>query len=271
MALNSRNNDKKLPIGVFDSGIGGLTVLKRLIEMFPHEDFVYVGDTINLPYGTKSKEELKKIVSNVSSYLYNYPVKAIVIACNTATANSHHLKDEIDIPVIGVIEPTAKYALNISNNILVCATNVTIDSNEYQNYIMPNIKDNNSHQYFLKCSDFVDAIENNVINTKESFALVNDKFKDIKGEKVDVIVCGCTHFGLYEKEFKSIFPDAEILECAYPTGMKLKEELEKRNLLNDKKEAGKVSISLTKMQDNFYDKTKWFTHPYDGVNIIKIR
>ncbi len=269
MIKNTIHNNKKLPIGVFDSGIGGLTVLYRLIEMFPNEDFVYVGDTINLPYGTKSKEELKKIVSKVSGYLYNLPVKAIVIACNTATANSHHLKDELDIPVIGVIEPTAKRALTISENILVCATNVTIDSNEYQNYILPNIKDKNSHQYFLKCSDFVDAIESNIINTKESFDLVNKKFNDIKDENIGVIVCGCTHFGLYEKEFKNVFPNAKILECAYPTGEKLKEELEKRNLLNDKKEKGKIEINLTKMQDNFYDKTKWFDYPYDGVKIIK--
>ena len=85
--------DKNLPIGVFDSGIGGLTVLYKLIEMFPNEDFIYVGDTINLPYGTKSSEQLKKIISGVAGYLNNLPVKSIVIACNTATTNRHHLKD----------------------------------------------------------------------------------------------------------------------------------------------------------------------------------
>ena len=200
--------DKNLPIGVFDSGIGGLTVLNRLIEMFPHEDFVYVGDTLNLPYGVKSKEELKKIVSRVSKYLYDLPVKAIVIACNTATTNSGHLKDEIDIPVIGVIEPTAKKALEISNNILVCATNVTIDSHAYQDIIDKNVSDASSKQFYLKCSDFVDAIESNIIDTKESYDLVEKKFNDIKDENIGVIVCGCTHFGLYEKEFKSIFPNA---------------------------------------------------------------
>ena len=269
MTKSQNHNDKNLPIGVFDSGIGGLTVLNRLIEMFPNEDFVYVGDTLNLPYGVKPKEELKKIVSRVSRYLYDLPVKAIVIACNTATTNSGHLKDEIDIPVIGVIEPTAKCALSISENILVCATNVTIDSHAYEDIINANVKDKNAHQYYLKCSDFVDAIENNVINTKESFKLVEDKFKDIKDKDIDVIVCGCTHFGLYEKEFLSVFPKAKILECAYPTGKRLREVLKERNLLQDQNKKGKVIINLTKMQDNFYDKTKWFKHPYDGVNIIK--
>ena len=96
------------PIGVFDSGIGGVTVLQDLVDKFPNEDFIYVGDTLNLPYGTKTPEKLKKLVSNVSEYLVSRDVKAIVIACNTATANSYHLKDEIDVPVIGVIEPTSK-------------------------------------------------------------------------------------------------------------------------------------------------------------------
>lgn len=269
---NINRNDKNLPIGVFDSGIGGLTVLYRLIEMFPNEDFVYVGDTLNLPYGTKTKEELKKLVSNVANYLYDLPVKAIVIACNTATTNSHHLKDTIDIPIIGVINPTAEAALKISNNILVCATNVTIDSNAYQDAINPNIKDKNSKQFYLKCSDFVDAIESNIIDTKESYKLVSDKLEPIKNEDVDVIVCGCTHFGLYEKEFKNVFPKAKVLECAYPTGEKLKEELQKRNLLcDDLNKKGHVTINVTKIQDNFKDKTKWFDYPYDGVYQIDVR
>lgn len=262
--------NKNLPIGVFDSGIGGLTVLYRLIQMFPNEDFVYVGDTLNLPYGTKSKEQLKKLVSNVSNYLYNLPVKSIVIACNTATTNSKHLKNTIDIPIIGVIEPTAKYALNISENILVLATNVTIDSNEYQTIINQNKKDPNSKQFYLKCSDFVDAIENNEINTPYSYKLVADKLKDLKNEKIDVIICGCTHFGLYEKELKSVFPNATILECAVPTGLELKNQLEEKNLLSTSNKKGETIINVTKTQDNFKDKTKWFDLPYQGVFEIKI-
>lgn len=261
---------KNLPIGVFDSGIGGLTVLYRLIEMFPNEDFVYVGDTLNLPYGTKTKEQLRKLVSNVSNYLNELPVKSIVIACNTATTNSGHLKETLDLPIIGVIEPTANYALNISENILVLATNVTIDSNAYQDIINANKKDPNSKQFYLKCSDFVDAIESNEINTPYSYKLVQDKLEAVKNEKIDVIICGCTHFGLYEKELKSVFPNAVVLECALPTGLELKKQLENNDLLNDKKEKGKTTINVTKLQDNFEAKTKWFDHPYDGVNQIKV-
>ena len=262
--------NKNLPIGVFDSGIGGLTVLYRLIEMFPNEDFVYVGDTLNLPYGTKTKEQLKVLVSNVSNYLNSLPVKSIVIACNTATTNSGHLKETLDLPIIGVIEPTANYALSISENILVLATNVTIDSNAYQDIINKNKKDPNSKQFYLKCSDFVDAIENNEKNTTYSYKLVQDKLKTVKNENIDVIICGCTHFGLYEKELKSVFPNATILECAVPTGLELKKQLETLDLLTDSKNKGTTTINVTKLQDNFRDKTKWFDHPYNGVYEIKV-
>lgn len=263
--------NKKSPIGVFDSGIGGLTVLYRLIEMYPKEDFVFVGDTLNLPYGTKSCETLRNLVSNVSNYLERIPCKGIVIACNTATANSHHLKETIDLPIVGVIEPTAKAALKISENILVLATNVTIDSGEYKKIIDENKKDPNSKQYYLKCSEFVDAIEANDIDTPHSYKLVQEKLEPVKNEKVDVIILGCTHFGLYSKEIKKVFPNATLLECAYPTGEELGRRLQELDLLRDDEHVGKTIINVTKMQDNFYQKTKWFDHPYDGCYEIKLK
>lgn len=262
---------RNLPIGVFDSGIGGLTVLYRLVEMMPNEDYVFVGDTLNLPYGTKTKEQLKTLVSDVSNYLANVPVKAIVIACNTATANSHHLKDEIDIPVIGVIEPTAKRALEISENILVLATNVTIDSGEYKYYLDKYKKDPNSKQYYCKCSEFVTAIEANDIKTPHSFELVRNTLAPYLDKKIDCIIMGCTHFGLYEEEIKACFPNAKQLECAYPTGEELRRVLAKDNLLTDRTSKGHIKISVTKHQDNFYDKTKWFDYEYEGCNEIKIK
>lgn len=263
--------NKKSPIGVFDSGIGGMTVLYRLIEMFPKEDFVYVGDTLNLPYGTKSSETLRGLVSDVANYLEKVPVKGIVIACNTATANSHHLGKEMDLPIIGVIEPTAKAALKISENILVLATNVTIESGEYKKVIDENKKDKNSKQFYLKCSEFVDAIEANDIDTPHSYELVRKKLECVKDEKIDVIIMGCTHFGLYSKEISKVFPHATLLECAYPTGEELGRRLKELDLLRDDDNVGKTIINVTKAQDNFYEKTKWFDHPYDGCHEIKIK
>ena len=263
--------NKYSPIGVFDSGIGGLTVLNKLIDMFPNEDFVYVGDTINLPYGTKLKETLKMYVSDVSNYLEKIPVKSIVIACNTATANSHHLKDYIDIPIIGVIEPTAKAALKISENILVLATNVTIESGEYKKVIDEYKKDKNSKQYYIKASEFVEAIEANDINTSHSFKLVREKLEQVKNEKIDVIILGCTHFALFANEISAVFPNTTLLECATPTGEELGRRLQELDLARNDNNQGKTIINVTKMQDNFYDKTKWFKHPYQGCYEIKIK
>ena len=123
----------KRPIGVFDSGIGGITVLDSLIDLLPNEDFIYVGDTLNVPYGVKTPAQIEELVTNVTKYLLKQNVKAIVIACNTATANSKHLKNITDIPIIGVIEPTAKKAIEVTkrNKIAVLATQATVNSRAY--------------------------------------------------------------------------------------------------------------------------------------------
>ena len=258
------------PIGVFDSGIGGVTVLKDLVEMFPNEDFIYVGDTLNLPYGTKDKGTLKKLVSNVSNYLIKQDVKAIVIACNTATANSSHLKDETDVPVIGVIEPTSKYAYDesVSKNILVLATNVTIESNSYQEAL--NNIDSKGNYYFCKCSEFVDAIEANIIDTNESHQLVSDKLKEFKDKNIDTIILGCTHFGLFSKEILSVLPNVKLIPCGLPTSKRLKEMLEEQGIMNLQRNIGSVKINATSDPEFMEKKISWFNGNYDHVKLIKL-
>ncbi len=258
------------PIGIFDSGIGGITVLDDLIRMFPNEDFIYVGDTANLPYGTKDKETLKKLVSSVSNYLVSQDVKAIVIACNTATANSAHLENEIDIPVIGVIEPTSNYAYNVSlnKNILVLGTNVTINSKAYEEALTK--IDHKGNYYFCRCSEFVDAIEANIINNKKSHKLVSDKLTEFTDKNIDTVILGCTHFGLYSKEILSVLPNATLIPCGNPTGFELKRILEENDLLSSSKKAGKISINATSDSDFMEKKITWFKGNYNHVNLLKI-
>lgn len=250
------------PIGVFDSGIGGVTVLDKLIEMFPNEDFIYLGDTINLPYGTKSKEQLESIITGVAEKLIARDVKAIVIACNTATANSMHLSKITDIPIIGVVEPTAKYSISQSANkkIAVLATNVTIDSGIYQKYIEPEAKG-----YYIKCSEFVDQIEASNIDTPSSHQLVRSKLEHLQNEGIDTVIHGCTHFGLYAKEIKAVLPDANQISCALPTAMKLAEVLEEKKLRFTGKKVGSVEINVTGDPEVMKPKLNWFTKPYNGI------
>ena len=263
-------NDNR-PIGVFDSGIGGVTVLEELVKKFPNENFIYVGDTLNLPYGTKTPEKLRMLVSNIANYLVSRSVKAIVIACNTATANSEHLKDEINIPVIGVIDPTAKHAYEMSKNknILVLATNVTIESNSYQNAL--NKIDPNGNYYFSKCSEFVDAIESNNINTKESFKLVSDKLNEYKDKNIDTIILGCTHFGLYSNEIMNVFPKATLIPCSTPTTAELFNVLEANNSLNLQKSVGEIEIYATSDPLFMEEKISWFSGRYEHVKLLCLK
>lgn len=259
------------PIGVFDSGIGGVTVLDELVKKFPSENFIYVGDTLNLPYGTKTPEKLRELVSSVANYLVERNVKAIVIACNTATANSYHLKEIIDIPVIGVIAPTAKYAYEMSKskNILVLATNVTIESNAYQEAL--NSIDSNGNYYFSKCSEFVDVIESNNINTEESFKLVSNKLNEYKDRKIDTVILGCTHFGLYSKEIKNVFPNAKLIPCSVPTAKELYKVLESNSELNLQKNIGDIEIYATSDPDFMESKISWFSGKYDHVKLLCLK
>ena len=259
------------PIGVFDSGIGGVTVLQDLVEKFPNEDFIYVGDTLNLPYGTKTPEQLKSLVSNVSNYLVSRDVKAIVIACNTATANSYHLKDEISVPVIGVINPTSKCAYETSQkkNILTIATNVTINSESYKK-ALNELSNGRGNFYFERCSEFVDAIENNIVNTKESFDLVYNKLSKYQDKDIDTIILGCTHFGLYSKELLNVFPNAKLIGCGNPTALELYNVLEENDSLNLTKKIGNIEINSTSDPDFMKEKIAWFKHNYNGVNLIKL-
>ena len=170
--------DKKQYIGVFDSGIGGLNVLNNLVEEFPNENFLYVGDNLNVPYGIKTKEQLEEIISKIFRYFEKEQVKAIVIACNTASVASMNLK--CSVPVFRIIEPTANNALKVSNNIGVLATNFTIESKGYDVYLKDNMKG-------IKASPFVTIVENDSIYEEESQKVINDILSPFK-DKIDSII-----------------------------------------------------------------------------------
>lgn len=260
----------KRAIGVFDSGIGGITTLDKIYEVLPNENYIYIGDTLNCPYGVRPDYEIRDLVTNVVKTLLKKDVKAIVIACNTATANSMHLRDLTPIPIIGVIEPTAKYAYNESKNknILVLATNATIDSNKYQECLEPLAS--LGTRYYVKCSEFVPICEANQMGTDVSKIAVNEKIGHLKDKDIDIVICGCTHFGLLEKEIKENIPNCSLVESGKPTGLKLKEVLEKNDLLSDNKEKGNIEIFTTGEEDYFENQIKWFHKPHSSVKKINL-
>ncbi len=236
-------------IGIFDSGIGGLNVLKDLITAYPHEDFLYLADTFNLPYGKKTTEELIKIVNNNIDYLYKQNVKAIVIACNTASANSNYLN--LDIPIYRIIEPTANIANSLNKDVAILATDYTINSNAYEKYLK--VK-----SIGVKCSEFVSLIENPNTQKDDIKIAIEKVLKDLLGKDV-VVILGCTHFSIIEKDIKEFLGDVCIIDSSLSMTNVLKDFL-KDNYANN---TGKVDIVVTGSEEL---QLSWFKK---NINSIK--
>ena len=179
-------------VGVFDSGMGGLTVLKSLIEKHPNNHYIYFGDTLNMPYGDKSKEELEKLSSNIVEFLISKKVDVIIIACGTVSSNCYtYLKEKFDIPLFDILTPTIRYLkYGNLNNSLVIATSMTIKSGIFDE--IPNLEKQ-------ECPLFVPLIENGKIDSIEMNKTIKMYLKDYK---VDNLIFGCTHYPLLKNELK---------------------------------------------------------------------
>ena len=183
-------------IGVFDSGVGGLTVLKRLVAEYPNNEFIYYGDTKNVPYGDKTIEELKELASNIINFLISKEVELIVIACGTVSSNlTNYLKEKYSIKIVDIISPVINYLNNSNyNNIGVIATNATINSKIFSSKVNKNIKE-------VSCPMFVPLIENNRVDELNNyFHLYLNNLKDR-----DLIVLGCTHYPIIKNEINNYF------------------------------------------------------------------
>jgi glutamate racemase len=252
-------NDKK-PIGVFDSGVGGLTVLEKIVKMYPGENFIYVADQGYCPYGTKTKEEIEQRVLTVGKYLLSRGVKAIVIACNTASLFKQSLQNITDIPVISVIEPTARLACQLTKTkkVAVLATNATIKNGKYQRIL----EENGMEVFPVPASQFVDIIESNEMNTEATLKTVTEKLAPLQNKGIDTVIHGCTHFGLLEFQMKKVLPDVTYVECGYPTSIILENVLQ---LSKDNVAKGSVEIYTTGKRNDFEAKIKWFTIPHQPI------
>lgn len=218
-------------IGVFDSGIGGLTVLKELIKILPNEEYIYIGDNKNCPYGDKTKEELYGYATQIINYLIKRNVKLIVVACNTVNSNVlDDLKSKYDIPIIGVIDATIKDFINRDiNSTLVIATNSTISSNVYENKIKSYNKD--ILVYNLATPKLVPAIENTDPNLDGIIEEYLVKYKN----NIDSIILGCTHYKVIEDKIKNILGDVEIISSSVSVADQVYTYLKQNNMLGDSK------------------------------------
>lgn len=220
-------------VGVFDSGIGGLSVLSELEKLLPNEDFYYYGDSLNNPYGEKSDEELFEITSGVVDYLVNKGCRLIVIACNTATTRCmKYLREKYkDVIFVGTV-PAIKVACDRDfKNTLVMATPATIESERTMELIRDNIrKDQNI--YLVACPGLANAIEDN--DQEKIEEILKDTFREYKDKEIDSIVLGCTHYPFIKEDILKEMPGVILLDGSRGVAMEVKRQLENNGLLSDK-------------------------------------
>ena len=232
-------------IGVFDSGIGGLSILNELKTVMPHEDFLYYGDSKNCPYGEKTDEELMKITEGVVKYLKNEGCKLIVIACNTATTRCmKRLRVEFpELIFVGCV-PAIKVASDRNfKNTLVMATPATIESERTHELVRDNKKDD-QNIYLVPCFGLAAAIENE--NLKEVKNILQNIFFEYKNKNIDSIVLGCTHYPFIKKEILEEMPGVELLDGSKGVAKEVLRQLTNHGLLNNSIELGNIKIVNSK-------------------------
>ncbi len=228
------------PIGVFDSGVGGLTVAREIMRQMPQESIVYFGDTARVPYGSKSKDTIIGFSRQIVKFLQTKNVKAIVIACNTASAFAlKTIQNELSIPVIGVVKPGAKIAAEATRNgkIGVIGTEGTINSNIYTQYLH---ELNPEIQVFPRaCPLFVPLVEEGWIYDSVTIEVAERYFSELKGYGIDTLVLGCTHYPLIRHVLQKIIGEnVTLVNPAYETARRLKTVLAEENLMSDRVEVG---------------------------------
>ncbi|MCD8301349.1 MAG: glutamate racemase [Clostridiales bacterium] len=233
---------KYAPIGVFDSGVGGLTVAREIMHQLPDEYIIYFGDTARVPYGSKSRETIIRFSRQIVHFLQTKSVKAVVVACNTASALAlETLQPELDIPVIGVVVPGARVAAESTKTgkVGVIATESTIASELYTRVIE---EQNPRVQVYGKaCPLFVPLVEEGWINDLVTLEVARRYLKPLMETGIDTLVMGCTHYPLLRETFRQILGDGvTLVNPAYETARELKDLLEREGIANDGKrvEAG---------------------------------
>lgn len=227
------------PIGVFDSGVGGLTVAREIMRQLPNESIVYFGDTARVPYGNKSAETIITYSRQITHFLLKQDVKAIVIACNTASALAlETIKKEISIPIIGVVKPGAKTAhlTTKNNNIGIIGTEGTINSDVYTTYLKNLNPDINV--YKKACPLFVPLVEEGMLDDPITEEMIRRYTKDLLNLNIDTLVLGCTHYPLLRSTISRILGNKiSLVNPAYETAVALQEKLSKHNILSTNNEA----------------------------------
>ncbi len=260
-------NQNQKPIGVFDSGIGGLTVVRALLERLPNENIVYFGDTARVPYGSKSPQVVREYTLDDTDFLLSKDVKMIVVACNTVSAVALDVvQKRAHLPVTGVIIPGAEAALNTttSKRIGVIGTVGTINSNAYKNELK---RLNNHSQVFSKaCPLFVPLVEEGWLESKATELIAHDYLFTLTTERIDTLILGCTHYPLLKKTIAKVTKGTvALIDSGEATASTVEKMLEERNLRNPSREKPNVQFFVSDAPEKFTEIGEQFLGKKLGV------
>ena len=248
-------NGGRQPIGVFDSGIGGLTVVKALVEDLPFESIVYFGDTARVPYGTKSKSTIVKFSLENVEFLLRFGVKCIVIACNTSSSWAlPTLRKYFKVPIIGVIRPGALAAVRqtTTKRIGVIGTTATIHSRAYEmaiHRIDPTVK-----VFSQSCPLFVPLVEEGRLNGSVCRTVATDYLEGLTRERIDTLILGCTHYPLLASTIRHVLgPKVALVDSAKQTAIEVRGVLMATDLLGERRNRPRYRFFVTDEPHHFTD------------------
>ncbi len=266
-------NTLERPIGVIDSGVGGLTVAREIMRQLPKEQIVYLGDTARCPYGPRPQGEIRQFTWEMTNYLLGYDMKMLVIACNTATAVAlEEIRDALNIPVIGVVHPGARTALKITKNyhIGVIGTIGTVKSGAYEQAL----KSINSNVIVesLACPKFVPLVESGQFEGEEAKQIVAESLEPLKDRPIDTLILGCTHYPLLSPLIQQYMGEHVKLICSGDeTAREVSTILHHSDLLYTGNKRREHIFLTTGSKETFQQiASKWFGHPIEHVETIQL-
>ncbi|MFK9091259.1 glutamate racemase [Bacillus salipaludis] len=263
----------KQPIGVIDSGVGGLTVAKEIIRQLPNEKIIYLGDTARCPYGPRTRQEVKKFTWELTNFLLEKNIKMLVIACNTATAAAlDEIRNELSIPVLGVINPGARAAIKRTKNyrVGIVGTVGTVKSGAYEKAL----KSLNSRLFVTShaCPKFVPLVESGEYNGPIAEKIVDEALQPLLDHNLDTLILGCTHYPLLEPLVKKVMGETvHVISSGDETAREISAILQYNGQL-DESEVEPEHEFYTTGSKRIFSKiaSQWLGFPVDNVHKIKL-
>jgi glutamate racemase len=271
--LNSASRNPDLPIGIFDSGVGGLTVYRAIERRLPNESLIYLGDTARIPYGTRSLETVQRYAMEDAAFILSKNVKALVIACNTASAlAANRLREKFDLPILGVIRPGARRAVAVTRNgqIGVIATEATVASGAYERAMLA--VRTGLEIISRSCPLFVPLTEEGWVNHPVTRQVAEEYLAELRSTNVDTLVLGCTHYPILRPVIEAVLGDRlTYIDSGEAVADEVAELLESEGLLRQSQEPRTEEFYVTDSATRFRRVAELFLgRPLDAVTPVEL-